>query len=149
MLTFSLAYYDASSAGEVFTISDAPDGCIIVAILLASGFLGFWLEKSAADTVAKLVGLIETKATVLRDNEPAKVFLLKRYLQVLCQLHHWQLDPTRYSSVLMWSVAMAVQLRLGQVRIQSLVRSLSGLSRKLQRLVLSAEFGILVSCSSK
>lgn len=73
VLTFSLAYYDASGAGEEFSISDAPDGCIIVAILLASGFLGFWQEKSAADAVAQLVGLIETKATVLRDNEQVRV----------------------------------------------------------------------------
>lgn len=67
VLTFSLAFYDATSAGQRFSISDAPDGCIIVFILLASGLLGFWQELSAADAVAKLVGLIQTKAKVIRE----------------------------------------------------------------------------------
>jgi Mg2+-importing ATPase len=34
---------------------------IIIFILLASGLLGFWQELSAADAVAKLMGMIETK----------------------------------------------------------------------------------------
>lgn len=73
VLTFSLAYYDATSAGERFSLTDAPDGCIIVFILLASGLLGFWQELSAADAVAKLLGLIETKATVIRGEAIVEV----------------------------------------------------------------------------
>jgi Mg2+-importing ATPase len=72
-LTFLLAYFDVSSTGDVFSISDAPDGCIIVAILLASGLLSFWQEKSAADAVAKLASIIETRVTILRDNAQVKV----------------------------------------------------------------------------
>ncbi len=75
VLTFSLAYYDATIAGERFAITDAPDGCIIVFILLASGLLGFWQELSAADAVAKLVGLIQTRAEVLRDGAAIEVAL--------------------------------------------------------------------------
>lgn len=75
VLTFSLAYYDATSAGQRFSITDAPDGCIIVFILLTSGLLGFWQELSAADAVAKLVGLIQTKARVLRDGVASDVAL--------------------------------------------------------------------------
>lgn len=67
VLVFLLAYYDATSVGEPFAITDAPDGCIIVFILLASGLLGFWQELSASDAVAKLVGQIQTRAKVLRD----------------------------------------------------------------------------------
>ncbi len=75
VLTFSLAYYDATIAGNLFTITDAPDGCIIVFILLASGLLGFWQELSAADAVAKLVGLIQTRAKILRDGAAIEVAL--------------------------------------------------------------------------
>ena len=50
-----------------FATDDATTGWIILVILLASGFLGFWQELSAADAVAKLMAVIETKATVIRD----------------------------------------------------------------------------------
>jgi P-type Mg2+ transporter len=66
VLTFSLAYYDAISNGGPFSFADAPDGCIIVLILIASGLLGFWQEWSATDAVAKLLRLIETRTKVLR-----------------------------------------------------------------------------------
>jgi Mg2+-importing ATPase len=46
---------------------------IIIFILLASGLLGFWQELSAADAVAKLMGMIETKATVIRDGQDREV----------------------------------------------------------------------------
>jgi hypothetical protein len=41
VLIFSLAYYDALASRSSFSFSDAPDGCIIVLILIASGLLGF------------------------------------------------------------------------------------------------------------
>ena len=72
---FSLAYYDAMSEGAPFSITDSPDGCIIVFILIASGLLGFWQELSAADAVARLMGMIETKATVIRDGKEVAVAL--------------------------------------------------------------------------
>ncbi|MHB8973430.1 MAG: magnesium-translocating P-type ATPase [Pirellulaceae bacterium] len=48
-------------------LDDATNGLIIVFILVASGLLSFWQELSAADAVAKLMGMIETKATVIRE----------------------------------------------------------------------------------
>jgi P-type Mg2+ transporter len=67
VLIFSLAYYDSLASCEGFHLFDAPDGCIIVLILLASGFLGFWQEWSASNAVAKLLRMIETRIQVLRD----------------------------------------------------------------------------------
>lgn len=73
VLMLSLAVHDAWSSGESFHITDSPDACIIVFILVASGLLGFWQEKSAADAVAKLLGMIETKSTVIRDGKECEV----------------------------------------------------------------------------
>lgn len=50
-------------------LDDKTNAVIIIFILLASGLLSFWQELSAADAVAKLMGMIETKATVIRDGE--------------------------------------------------------------------------------
>lgn len=52
---------------------DQTEAWIIIFILLASGLLGFWQELSAADAVAKLMGMIETKATVIRDGRDCEV----------------------------------------------------------------------------
>ena len=54
-------------------LDDATNGLIIVFILIASGLLSFWQELSAADAVAKLMGMIETKATVIRDGQDQEV----------------------------------------------------------------------------
>jgi len=48
-------------------LQDRTDAALILAIVLASGVLGFWQEYSATDAVAKLRALVETKALVLRD----------------------------------------------------------------------------------
>ena len=48
-------------------LQDRTDATLILAIVLASGVLGFWQEYSATDAVAKLRALVETKARVLRD----------------------------------------------------------------------------------
>jgi P-type Mg2+ transporter len=57
-----------------FTIlDDSTNAWIIIFILLASGMLGFWQELSAADAVAKLMGMIETKATVIRDGKDQEI----------------------------------------------------------------------------
>jgi Mg2+-importing ATPase len=48
-------------------LRDATDAGIIVAIVLASGLLGFWQEHTAASAVAKLTAVVATKARVLRD----------------------------------------------------------------------------------
>jgi len=54
-------------------LDDVTNGLIIVFILVASGMLGFWQELSAADAIAKLMRMIETKATVIRDGQDAAV----------------------------------------------------------------------------
>jgi P-type Mg2+ transporter len=50
-------------------LRDAADAIIILAIVLISGFLGFWQERGATDAVAKLLALVQVKATVLRQGE--------------------------------------------------------------------------------
>jgi Mg2+-importing ATPase len=54
-------------------LGDATDALIILGIVLASGLLGFWQEWGAADAVAKLLALVQVKATVLRDGQPVDV----------------------------------------------------------------------------
>ena len=48
-------------------LQDRTDATLILAIVLASGVLGFWQEYSATNAVAKLRALVETKVRVLRD----------------------------------------------------------------------------------
>ena len=54
-------------------LQDATDAVIILAIVLASGLLGFWQEKGAAGAVAKLRAVVETKTRALRDGVQALV----------------------------------------------------------------------------
>lgn len=63
------------SAVLSFILNDVTNAWIIVFILIASGLLSFWQELSAADAVAKLMGMIETKATALRDGSEQEVSL--------------------------------------------------------------------------
>jgi Mg2+-importing ATPase len=50
-----------------FFLSDPVDAAIILVIILVSSLLGFWQERSASDAVKKLLAIVQTKATVLRD----------------------------------------------------------------------------------
>ena len=54
-------------------LQDAIDAVIILVIVLASGFLGFWQERGAADAVQKLLELVEIKASILRDGKAQDV----------------------------------------------------------------------------
>lgn len=56
-----------------YALDDRTNACIIFVILIASGLLSFWQEWGAADAVAKLLGMIETRATVLRDGQEREV----------------------------------------------------------------------------
>ena len=56
-----------------FLLHDAPDAAIILAIVFASGLLGFWQERGAAGAVEKLLSLVEVKGQVLRDGAPHDV----------------------------------------------------------------------------
>ena len=61
------------AAGLSFAMKDRADATIIFVIVLASGFLGFWQERGAADAVAKLLAIVQVKATVLRDGKSMDV----------------------------------------------------------------------------
>ena len=50
-------------------LGDVIDTVIILTIVLISGLLGFWQERGATDAVAKLLALVQVKATVLRDGQ--------------------------------------------------------------------------------
>ncbi len=54
-------------------LGEASDALIILSIVLASGLLGFWQEWGAADVLEKLLALVQTRASVLRDGRPVDV----------------------------------------------------------------------------
>ncbi len=55
------------SSALSFFLGERTDALIIFIILLASSLLSFWQEYGAANAVAGLLAVIQTKATVLRD----------------------------------------------------------------------------------
>jgi Mg2+-importing ATPase len=61
------------AVGLSFFLRDTTNAIIILAIVLASGLLGFWQEHGAADAVEKLLAIIRVTATVLRDGKPVEV----------------------------------------------------------------------------
>ena len=61
------------ACGLSFVLGDHADALIILAILLVSGLLGFWQERGAADAVAKLLAIVQIKATVRRQGEPQEI----------------------------------------------------------------------------
>ena len=50
-----------------FFLGDPVNALIILVIILASSLLGFWQERGATNAVDKLLAIVQTKATVLRD----------------------------------------------------------------------------------
>ncbi|MCE5186507.1 MAG: magnesium-translocating P-type ATPase [Planctomycetaceae bacterium] len=56
-----------------FFLHDDTDALIILFIVLLSGLLGFWQENRSANAVARLLALVQTKITVLRDNAPTEI----------------------------------------------------------------------------
>lgn len=50
-----------------FFLGDPVNAFIILAIILISSLLGFWQERGAVNAVEKLLAIVQTKATVLRD----------------------------------------------------------------------------------
>lgn len=54
-------------------LGDAVDTVIILGIVIISGLLGFWQERGATDAVAKLLALVQVKATVLRDGQAQEI----------------------------------------------------------------------------
>ena len=54
-------------------LGDPADATIILAIVLASGLLGFWQERGASGAVEKLLALVQSKARVQRDGAEVEV----------------------------------------------------------------------------
>jgi P-type Mg2+ transporter len=48
-------------------LHDITDAVIILAIVLASGLLGFWQERGASSAVQKLLSIVQVRATILRE----------------------------------------------------------------------------------
>jgi P-type Mg2+ transporter len=55
------------AGGLSFFLGDAVDASIILIIIMISGLLGFWQERGAANAVEKLLAIVQTKGTVIRD----------------------------------------------------------------------------------
>ena len=54
-------------------VGEATDSIVIIVVVIASGLLGFWQEHRAAGAVQRLLALVRTEATVLRDGVPVSV----------------------------------------------------------------------------
>lgn len=63
------------AAAVSFFLRDRTDALIILGIVVASGLLGFWQEKGAADAVKGLLRLVAVKAIVVRDGRPSQITL--------------------------------------------------------------------------
>ncbi len=63
------------SALLAFAASDNIDALIIIAIVVSSSLLGFWQERMASNAVAKLLSMVEVKATALRDDHRTDILV--------------------------------------------------------------------------
>ncbi len=61
------------ATGLSFVLRDPVDAFIILTIVLVSGLLGFWQERSATAAVEKLLAIVQIKAAVLRDGGPTEI----------------------------------------------------------------------------
>jgi Mg2+-importing ATPase len=61
------------ATGLSFAVRDPVDAFIILTIILVSGLLGFWQERSATHAVEKLLAIVQVKAAVLRDGGSTEI----------------------------------------------------------------------------
>ncbi len=61
------------ATGMSFFLHDPADALIILAIVLASGLLGFWQEKGAANAIGKLLAIVRIKATAIRGGTQSDI----------------------------------------------------------------------------
>ncbi|MCE5200954.1 MAG: HAD-IC family P-type ATPase [Synergistaceae bacterium] len=62
-----------AATGISVYMGNTVDASIILVIVLISGLLGFWQEFSAGTAMAKLLELVQIKATVLRDSKEEEI----------------------------------------------------------------------------
>jgi len=60
------------ATGLSLVLRDPVDAFIILAIVVVSGLLGFWQERSATNAVEKLLAIVQIKAAALRDAVPRR-----------------------------------------------------------------------------
>jgi hypothetical protein len=63
------------ATGLSFFLHNPVDAFIILTIVLVSGLLGYWEERSAANAVEKLLAIVQINAAVLRDGGPKEILL--------------------------------------------------------------------------
>jgi len=56
-----------------FFLHNLVDASIILSIVLISGLLGFWQEYGASNAVAKLLAIVQIKASALRDGNQVEI----------------------------------------------------------------------------
>ncbi|MDD5312787.1 MAG: magnesium-translocating P-type ATPase [Dehalococcoidia bacterium] len=56
-----------------FFLGDRIDAVIILSIVVISGLLGFWQERSAADAVKKLLAIVQIRAAVWRNGAEKEI----------------------------------------------------------------------------
>ncbi len=61
------------SGGLSLFLGDIVEGLLILLIIAVSGFLGFWQERRAAITVAKLIGLLTIRVAVWREGNELQI----------------------------------------------------------------------------
>ena len=61
------------ASGLSFFLHAHVDALIILAIVLVSGFLGFWQERGAANAIEKLLSIVQIKAEALRDSTTEEI----------------------------------------------------------------------------
>jgi len=64
-----------AATGLSLFLHNIADASIILTIVVLSGLLGFWQEYSASNAVAKLLALVQIKATVIRDGKQQEIFI--------------------------------------------------------------------------
>jgi len=61
------------AAGLSIFLADHTDALIILTIVVVSGLLSFWQERGAVNAVARLLALVQIKATVRRGGQPREI----------------------------------------------------------------------------
>ena len=61
------------ATGLSFLLHNLVDASIILTIVIVSGLLGFWQEHGATNAVAKLLAIVQIKASILRDGKEQEI----------------------------------------------------------------------------